>query len=168
MVVRVTAPLVFFVRWRQALFLEEGLGGPRLAAARAHACRDVPRGRGGLRISSAELRDALRHALLRRSAERAGAAAWQEPQLRTRRRTSSTVSAAPAASSTPGIGERWGTGGGLSKLRSAFRLCLSEVAIVVMLMLDATASNWLLQEFSALTKSIMKAFCISVATPPLS
>ncbi|CAE7567744.1 unnamed protein product [Symbiodinium necroappetens] len=36
------------------------------------------------------------------------------------------------------------------------------VAIVVMLMLDATASNWLLQEFSALTKSIMKAFCVAI------
>jgi len=36
------------------------------------------------------------------------------------------------------------------------------VMIVVMLMLDATISNWLLQEFSALTKSIMKAFCVVI------
>ncbi|CAE7497458.1 unnamed protein product, partial [Symbiodinium pilosum] len=36
------------------------------------------------------------------------------------------------------------------------------VAMVVMLMLDATASNWLLQEFSALTKSVMKAFCVAI------
>ncbi|CAE7443945.1 unnamed protein product [Symbiodinium natans] len=36
------------------------------------------------------------------------------------------------------------------------------VAMVVMLMLDATASNWLLQEFSALTKSIMKACCVAI------
>ena len=40
--------------------------------------------------------------------------------------------------------------------------------MVVMLMLDATASNWLLQEFSALTKSVMKAFCPSTVWKPSS